>query len=278
MVIGLEAHVQLNTLSKLFSCAGCLSLVEPNSNITAVCIGSPGSLPLLNKKAVEKAVLFGLAVKADIAQTSFFDRKHYFYPDLPKNFQITQFFKPIIRGGIVSTVLDDRRIDFPLDSAHLEEDTAMLKHSGQFSGVDYNRAGMPLLEIVSMPCMRSASEAVAYAKEIKRLMSYVNASNCNMELGQMRFDANVSIRKKGEIALNTKTEIKNLNSFYFLELAINQEVARQIALYKKNEPIKQSTFRFDSHKKSLVFMRFQRRCYRLQIYTRARYPPANAEY
>lgn len=261
VVIGLEIHVQLNTKTKLFSPAPNQFGAEPNQNISSICTGQPGSLPLLNKEAVKKAVLFGLAVGAKIAERSTFDRKSYFYPDSPRNFQITQFTHPIIEGGFVEILLDGKSQKIAIQSAHLEDDAGTLKHFSSFSGVDDNRAGSPLIEVVSKPCMKTPKEASEYARAIRAIFQYIGASDANMELGKMRMDANVSVRLKGEKALRNKVEIKNMNSFHFLELAIEQEILRQIAIYEKDPEaiIPSSTCRFDPVKKSLSVMRTKER-------------------
>lgn len=195
-VIGLEIHVQLNTKSKLFSSAPNRFGDEPNTNITVVCTGQPGALPVLNREAVRKAVQFGLAVKANIAHVSHFDRKSYFYPDSPRNFQITQFHTPIINHGSISTNVDGTVKTFAINRAHIEDDAGMLKHFTHFAGVDYNRAGAPLIEIVSEPCMHSAKDASAYAQAIRSLLMYLDVTDGNMEEGSLRIDVNISVRKK----------------------------------------------------------------------------------
>lgn len=254
-VIGLEIHVQLNTKSKLFSPAPNHFGDEPNVNITEICTGQPGSLPVLNEEAVRKAVQFGLAVGATITNFSTFDRKSYFYPDSPRNFQITQFEHPIIKGGSITAEVEGKTMTFEISHAHLEDDAGMLKHFSQFAGVDYNRAGVPLIEIVSQPCMHSAKEASSYAKAIKAIFQYLDASDCNMEEGSLRFDANVSVRHQGEKKLRDKVEIKNMNSFAFLELAIESEIKRQIDLYTQNKDIEPGTYRWDQERKKTILMR-----------------------
>ncbi len=257
LVIGLEIHVELNTKSKLFSSAANRFGDEPNTNITDVCTGQPGTLPVLNKEAVHKAVLFGCAINADIAHYSRFDRKSYFYPDSPRNFQITQFDRPVVKGGKIVADVNGVPKSFGIEQAHLEDDAGMLKHFSGFAGIDYNRAGVPLIEIVSQPCMSSSQEAIAYATGIKALLQYLDASDCNMEEGSLRFDANISVRPKGSKELRNKIEIKNLNSFTFLGLAIESEFKRQVKEYVKNpnEEITQATFRWDPDKKETVLMR-----------------------
>lgn len=260
-VIGLEIHAELNTKSKLFSCAPNRFGDEPNTNITEVCTGQPGALPVLNKEAVKKAVQFGCAINSTIAKFSKFDRKSYFYPDSPRNFQITQFEEPIVLGGSIIAEVEGEEKEFAVNRVHLEDDAGMLKHFSTFAGVDYNRAGVPLIEIVSEPCIHTAKEAVAYAMMVRAILQYLNASDCNMEEGHLRFDANISVRKVGETFLRNKTEIKNMNSFSFMEMAINQEVARQIQEYHKHpdkphkEVISQCTFRWDPAEKKAVMMR-----------------------
>ncbi len=260
-VIGLEIHVQLNTKTKLFSSAPNRFGDEPNTNITEVCTGQPGALPVLNKEAVYKAIMFGLAINAKISKLSTFDRKSYFYPDSPRNYQITQFYNPIIRDGVVISDIGGVTKEFLVKEAHLEDDSGMLKHFDNFATVDFNRAGSPLLEIVSHPCMHSPKEASSYAMTIKSIMHYLNASDCNMEEGSLRIDANVSVRPKGQSDFRPKIEIKNMNSFNYLEMAIDSEIRRQIRLYEQNpntcfeEVIFQGTYRWDSQKKQTVLMR-----------------------
>jgi aspartyl-tRNA(Asn)/glutamyl-tRNA(Gln) amidotransferase subunit B len=260
-VIGLEIHSELNTKSKLFSTAPNRFGDEPNTNITEVCTGMPGALPVLNREAVRKAVQLGCALNAEVATFSKFDRKSYFYPDSPRNFQITQFDQPIVIGGHVVAEVNGEEKTFEIDRVHLEDDAGMLKHFSGFAGVDYNRAGVPLVEIVSKPCMHSPQEAVAYAMAIKAILQYIDASDCNMEEGSLRFDANISVRKVGEQGLRNKTEIKNMNSFSNMFLALEAEIKRQIKLYEDNPDVPpdqlmgQATYRWDPDKKEIVLMR-----------------------
>jgi len=260
-VIGLEIHVQLNTKSKLFSSAPNRFGDEPNVNITDVCTGQPGTLPVLNKEAVRKAVQFGCAVNATIPLFSKFDRKSYFYPDSPRNFQITQLDQPIVVGGTVTADVEGHTKHFAINRAHLEDDAGMLKHFSNFAGVDYNRAGVPLIEIVSEPCIHSPKEAVAYAMTVKAIMQYLDASDCNMEEGSLRIDTNISVRRKGEKTFRNKIEIKNLNSFNYMEMAIESEIRRQVQLYcqKPHENpakvVSTGTYRFDPDKKETILMR-----------------------
>jgi aspartyl-tRNA(Asn)/glutamyl-tRNA(Gln) amidotransferase subunit B len=210
---------------------------------------------------IEKALAFGLAIGSTIPPLSRFDRKSYFYPDSPRNFQITQFEKPILLGGSVTADIDGRSTTFAVNRAHLEDDAGMLKHFSDFAGIDYNRAGVPLLEIVSEPVIHSAKEASAYAMAVRSIMEYINASDCNMEEGHLRMDVNISVRPKGETGLRPKIEIKNLNSFSFAETAINLEIARQARLYTENPKaafqslVFPATYRFDPAKKELLLMR-----------------------
>lgn len=260
-VIGLEIHVELNTRSKLFSSAPNHFGDEPNRNITEVCTGQPGSLPVLNKEAVKKAVQFGCAIQAEVAKYSRFDRKSYFYPDSPRNFQITQFDFPIVKGGTIIAEVDGKEMSFAVNRAHLEDDSGMMKHFSTFAGIDYNRAGCPLIEIVSEPCIHTPQEAVAYAMAIKAILEYIDASDCNMDEGSLRIDTNVSVRPKGEKGLRNKIEIKNMNSFSFMEMALKAEIHRQIEEYLSkphldpSEVIQQSTYRWDAEKKETVLMR-----------------------
>lgn len=260
-VIGLEIHVELNTKSKLFSSAPNRFGDDPNTNITEVCTGQPGALPVLNKEAVRKAVQFGCAIQAEVAKFSKFDRKSYFYPDSPRNFQITQYDQPIIKGGVVIAEVDGKEKSFAVSRVHLEDDAGMLKHFSTFAGVDYNRAGCPLIEIVSEPCIHTAQEAVAYALAVKAILQYIDASDCNMDEGSLRIDTNISVRLKGETELRNKIEIKNMNSFSFMEMAIKAEVHRQIEEYLSKphlDPslvIHHSTYRWDPEKKETVLMR-----------------------
>ena len=260
-VIGLEIHVQLNTKSKLFSHAPNHFGDEPNTNITDVCTGQPGTLPVLNEEAIKKAVQFGCAVQAQIPLFSKFDRKSYFYPDSPRNYQITQLDQPIILGGMITAKVEGSTKLFSINRAHLEDDAGMLKHFSSFGGVDYNRAGVPLIEIVSEPCIHTAKEAVAYATAIKSIMEYLDASDCNMEEGSLRIDANISVKLKTETALRNKIEIKNMNSFSNMEMAIDAEIHRQIHQYSLHtntppeEVITPGTYRFDPDKKATVLMR-----------------------
>ena len=255
-VIGLEAHVQLSTETKLFSRASTSFGEEPNTNVNLVDCGLPGVLPTVNKNAFYKAIRFGLAVDADINQTSLFDRKNYFYPDLPKGYQITQMELPIVSGGKVEIEIEGAKKIINLTRAHLEEDAGKSIHEGMAgTGVDLNRAGTPLLEIVSEPEISSAKEAVAYMKALHQIVTFLDVSDGNMSQGSLRCDANVSIRKKGDKKLGTRTEIKNINSFRFIEKAINYEIERQIDVIESGESVTQETRLYDSIKNETRPMR-----------------------
>lgn len=258
-VIGLEIHVQLNTKTKMFGPEPYLFGSEPNTDIGIISTGQPGALPQVNREAVRKAIQFGCAIHGAIALVSHFDRKSYFYPDTPKNFQITQFETPIISGGVVTCDYDGQTRHFKVNRAHLEEDAGMLKHFSTFSGVDYNRAGVPLLEIVSEPCLHSPKEASAYAQAIKAIMEYLDASDCNMEEGSLRIDANISVRRKSEEKLRHKVEIKNMNSFSNMEIAIESEIRRQIEFYTLHPQgvLEKGTYRFDLELGTTVLMRMK---------------------
>lgn len=235
--IGIECHVQLNTKTKLFSAVDNDAVdKEPNSCVSPVDYALPGMLPVLNKAAIEKCVRAGLAMNCKINLVSRFDRKHYYYPDLPKGYQITQMYQPIIGAGVIH--LPDGS-DVHIEHAHLEEDAGKLTHFGTYSLVDLNRAGTPLIEIVSMPDIHSAAQARAYCEELHRLMTYAGVTNGDLYQGNMRFDINVSVSKTDE--LGTRTETKNLNSFRSIERAVEYEVKRQIEVLEKGGKVKQET-------------------------------------
>ena len=232
VVIGLEVHVQLNTKSKIFCNCPTSFGDEPNINTCPVCLGLPGALPVMNKEAVKKAVMFGKAVNAKINKISTFERKNYFYPDLPKGYQISQFVVPIVENGEI--ILDSGK-KIGITRAHLEEDAGKNIHEGDVSKVDLNRAGTPLLEIVSEPDMRSSDEAIEYLKKLHAIVRYLGISDANMQEGSFRCDANVSVRPKGQKEFGTRVEIKNLNSFRFIKQAIEYEIERHIEAYEYDE-------------------------------------------
>ena len=251
VVIGLETHAQLSTASKIFSGAPTAYGAEPNTQSCAVDLALPGVLPVLNKGAVEKAITFGLAIGAEVAPMSVFARKNYFYPDLPKGYQISQFELPVVIGGTLSFNVGEKekayRKTVQLTRAHLEEDAGKSVHElfEDESGIDLNRAGTPLLEIVTEPVMYSAAEAVAYAKELHKLVVWLGICDGNMQEGSFRCDANVSVRRVGQTELGTRREIKNLNSFKFLEDAINYEINEQIRIIEDGGAVQQATVLFD---------------------------------
>ncbi|GHA72332.1 aspartyl/glutamyl-tRNA(Asn/Gln) amidotransferase subunit B [Formosimonas limnophila] len=260
VIIGLETHAQLSTQSKIFSGSSTTYGAEANTQAAAIDLALPGVLPVLNRTAVEKAIAFGLAIGADVAPVSVFDRKNYFYPDLPKGYQISQLHLPVVSGGTLSIMVDDKtpyRKTVQLTRAHLEEDAGKSNHElfDNESGIDLNRAGTPLLEIVTEPVMYSAKEAVAYAKALHALVVWLGVCDGNMQEGSFRCDANVSVRRVGETKLGTRREIKNLNSFKFLEDAINYEISEQIRILEDGGSIVQATVLFDPNSGQTRVMR-----------------------
>tara|TARA_B110000503_G_C7172517_1_gene425047 strand:+ start:4132 stop:5598 length:1467 start_codon:yes stop_codon:yes gene_type:complete len=259
-VIGLEVHVQLATKTKIFSGARTAFGAEPNTQACAIDLAMPGTLPVLNKQAVNYAIMFGLAIDAEIARESAFERKNYFYPDLPKGYQTTQLEKPIVgRGNVEIQLADGSKKSIRIHHAHLEEDAGKSLHEGNFSsnfsGIDLNRAGTPLIEIVSEPDMRNAEEAVAFAKKLHSIVTSIGICDGEMSQGSMRFDVNVSVRPRGTTELGTRTETKNLNSFKFMEEAIAREVERQIDLIEDGGKVIQETRLYNGDTKVARSMR-----------------------
>lgn len=250
-VIGLEVHTELQTKTKIFCSCRTSFGADPNTNVCPVCLGLPGVLPVLNKKVLEYAVRAGLALNCEISRFSKFDRKNYYYPDLPKNFQTSQFDLPICEHGYLDVEVEGEKRRIRITRAHMEEDAGKLVHHGtsitdsDYSLVDYNRTGTPLLEIVSEPDMRSAKEAVAYMEKMRAILQYVGISDCRMEEGSLRCDANVSVRPVGQKELGTKTEIKNINSFKGVERAIEYEAMRQAELLEDGGKVVQETRTWD---------------------------------
>ena len=256
-VIGLEVHVQLSTESKIFSNAPTKFGQEQNSQASLVDLGLPGVLPVLNEKTIEMAIKFGCAISAEISSKAVFARKNYFYPDLPKGYQISQLDDPIVGRGTINIEIGDEEKMIGITRAHLEEDAGKSLHDKfeNFSAIDLNRAGTPLLEIVSEPDLRSAKEAVAYLKKIHSIITFLEISDGDMSQGSMRCDANVSIREFGQKELGNRTELKNINSFRFVEKAINHEIARQIEIIENGGSIEQETRLYDANRNETRSMR-----------------------
>lgn len=278
--IGVECHVQLKTKTKLFAGVGNDARdAEPNTLISPICVGLPGVLPVLNGKVIDLSVKAGLALRAHIAEVSHFDRKHYFYPDLPKGYQITQLQRPIITDGIVEApMLDGSYVTVRVERAHIEEDAGKSTHPAgkDYSLVDLNRAGTPLLEIVSSPDMHSPAEARAYAHELYLLMKYADVSDVDLYHGNMRFDVNVSVSSDPEV-LGTRTETKNLNSFKSIEKAVEFEINRQIKLLEKGETIVQETRGWDDNKQITISQRSKEDAHDYRYFPDPDIPPVIVE-
>ncbi|MCF6208760.1 MAG: Asp-tRNA(Asn)/Glu-tRNA(Gln) amidotransferase subunit GatB [Ghiorsea sp.] len=274
VVIGLEVHCQINTKTKAF--CGCSTEfgAEPNSQTCPVCLGMPGQLPVLNDVAAKKTILTGLAINADINLESKFDRKNYFYPDLPKGYQISQFAVPIVEGGYIDIPTKDGEKRLGVTRIHMEEDAGKSMHEGldAVSHIDLNRSGIPLMEIVSEPDMRSADEAIAYLKQLHQIIKFLGVSGADMEKGQFRCDANVSVRQKGA-ELGTRTEMKNMNSFRFIKQAIEFEVLRQIEIIEDGGEVKQESRLWDSVKNESRSMRSKEEAHDYRYFPEPDLPP-----
>ena len=250
LVIGLEVHAQLLTKSKLFCGDSAAFGGEPNTNISPITLAHPGTLPKMNRKAIEHAITLGLALNCEIEQHNYFARKNYFYPDLPKGYQVSQHTTPICKNGFIKIKVDGAERNILLNRIHLEEDAGKSLHDvdEQYSSIDLNRAGVPLLEIVSEPDLHSSEEAFAYLSALRRLVRWLGVCDGNMEEGSMRCDANISVRLKGETKLGTRVEVKNLNSIRNVKRAIEYEADRLITMVENNEPVLQQTRSFDADK------------------------------
>ncbi len=254
-VIGLEIHAQLQTQTKIFAGDSTSFKSGPNENISVVTLAMPGALPAINEKALHLGVKVGLALGCDIKKKSVFSRKHYFYPDLPKGYQISQFDLPICENGFVEFVLNGELKKVRLQRAHLEEDAGKSTHRGGYSLIDYNRAGVPLLEIVTRPDITSAAQAAEYVRTVRGILRYLDACDGDLEKGSMRCDCNISVKPAGRKELGTRTEVKNVNSFRFVEKAIEYEISRQIVLLESGEKVIQETRLYDSAKNKTFSMR-----------------------
>lgn len=274
VICGLEIHVQQNTKTKMFCrCNNDSENARPNTNVCPVCMGFPGQLPKANKKAIEKSIAAGLMLGSQIPERSMFDRKNYFYPDSPKGYQITQNFHPIAIGGNVEIEIKEGKKNIRIHHMHLEEDAGKLTHTAQGSLIDYNRTGTPLMELVTEPDINSVEEAVAFAKEVQRIMRYSGASNADMEKGMMRFDVNVSLRPFGQKEFGNKVEIKNLNSFSSMEKAFHYEIKRQTKALKAGETIHQETRGWDDVKQKTTSQRSKETAFDYRYHPEPDLPP-----
>lgn len=272
-VIGLEVHAELKTETKIFcSCANEFS-VEPNKNVCPICLGMPGALPILGEKPVELALRAGLALGCKINRISFFDRKNYHYPDLPKGYQITQYEMPICEDGAVPIEVDGVKKSIRLTRIHMEEDAGKLIHRGDKSLIDYNRCGVPLIEIVSKPDMRSPAEAKAYLNSLRRILLFIGVSDCKMNEGSLRCDVNVSVRRVGENILGTKVEIKNLNSINYVGRALEDEIRRQTDLLERGEAVDAETRRYNEDTDHTERMRKKEGVVDYRYFTEPNIPP-----
>ena len=271
-VIGLEVHCELKSSSKNFS-SSKNGDGEVNSNLSVVDIGYPGILPVVNKEAVRKSIMVALALNCEIPDKLIFDRKNYYYPDLPKGYQITQFANPIGTNGYVMINVDGIEKKITIQDTHLEEDTANMDHLSSYSLIDYNRAGVPLLETVTDPCINSAKEAIAYLETLRNMFLYLDVSDARADLGQIRVDVNVSLMKEGDTKLGTRVEMKNINSFTTVKEAIEVEIKRQTEILDNGGVIEQETRRYDEVNKTTVFMRGKVDAIDYKYYTEPNLPP-----
>ena len=272
-VIGLEVHAELKTKTKIFCSCPAQFGGDVNTNVCPVCLGMPGALPMLGEEPVIFAVRAGLALNCEINRTSWFDRKNYYYPDLPKGYQITQYERPICEGGGVPVNVDGVRYEIALERIHLEEDAGKLIHRGDSTYADYNRSGVPLIEIVSRPVMHSAAEVKAYLTSLRRILLGIGVSDCSMNEGSLRCDVNVSVRPCGEDGMGVKTEIKNLNSISYAGRAVDDEIARQIAVLKDGGTIVPETRRFNEDTGKTERMRLKETAVDYRYFTEPNIPP-----
>ncbi|MBU1019311.1 Asp-tRNA(Asn)/Glu-tRNA(Gln) amidotransferase subunit GatB, partial [Patescibacteria group bacterium] len=276
-VIGLEIHAQVNTKTKMFcGCDNDSFQKEPNTNVCPICMGFPGTLPAVNREAYKKGIRAARALNCKIPKFSKFDRKNYFYPDLPKGYQISQFDKPVSENGYVEFEVDGSVKKVGITRLHLEDDAGKLTHTSSGSLCDYNRSGTPLMEIVSEPEIYSTQEASAYARELQKVLRYVGSSDCDMEKGMMRFDVNISIRKKGEKELGTKVEVKNLNSFRSMERTLDYEFKRQVQALENSEEIHQETRGWDKKNEVTVSQRSKEEAQDYRYFPEPDLPPMTA--
>lgn len=272
-VIGLEVHAELKTDTKIFCSCSTAFGDEPNSHVCPICLGMPGTLPVLNRRTVELAVRAGLALNCDINRTSWFDRKNYFYPDLPKGYQITQYARPVCEHGAVPIKVNSERKDIRLTRIHMEEDAGKLIHRDEKTLIDYNRCGVPLIEIVSEPDMRTPDEAKAYLNSLRRILSYMGVSDCRMNEGSLRCDVNVSVRLRGEEDFGVKCEIKNLNSVNYVGRALEDEIQRQIGIIESGGKVESETRRYNEDTGHTERMRRKEDVVDYRYFTEPNIPP-----
>lgn len=272
-VIGLEVHVELKTGRKIFCTCPASFGAEPNTQVCPTCLGMPGTLPVLDERAVEYAVMAGLALNCEINRTSWFDRKNYFYPDLPKGYQITQNERPICRGGYVPIETSDGARSIRLTRIHMEEDAGKLIHRGEVTEIDCNRCGVPLIEIVSEPDMHTPEEAKAYLNSLRRILLYIGVSDCRMNEGSLRCDVNVSVRRRGDTEFGVRCEIKNLNSVNYVGRALEYEIDRQIGILERGETVEAETRRYNEETGTTEKMRKKETTVDYRYFTEPNLPP-----